>query len=191
MQMKLTAEAVIEPILRDAIRRAAGLEDLRAGRHTLRDANDRRAGEVIVRKLWAVRVQPPAAAPAYLVAFVTDQELTVIFAVPQDLEGISVVTSRLRFDIQQSDPVVTVLSSLDLWSGDNSITLAGCSYNLFVSTAQMDAVLRFGNPRTPNRLALQMALLEVAGWFITGKESSAVATFVDRWQATIIETTFS
>lgn len=185
MQMTLSADAAIDPALREAVQRAVGLDSLRAGRHVVRDAQRLKTGETVVRKVWAARVQPPAAAPACLASVATDRQMTVVLAVPDDQDGSSIVADLLQYETQRSDPVAAALTSLDLWSGGGGIPLAGCSYSVFVDTTQLQAVVRFGNPRDPSRAALQAALLDVARWFVTGEERAAVTAFVNRWQAAL------
>ena len=111
----------------------------------------------------------------------TDLQATLDFAFPEEPEDRSVVASVLQLDPQWPDPVAAALTTLDLWSGGHGIPLAGCSYSLFVDTAQIQAVVRFSKPLDPSRLALQAALLDVATLFVTDGSEEAAKAFLDRW----------
>ena len=183
--MALSAEDVVEIELLDAIRLAVGLEELRAGRHILRDAQRRKLGERFVRKLWLARVQTPAAPPACLTCLVSDSGITLALAAPKNLEDSTLVTSVLEFDRNWEDPMVSAITSLDPWSCDNRISLTGCSYRLFLDNSQAQAMMRFSGPRDFHRLALQSALFDVASLFVLeGSDAkNAVKGFLDRWES--------
>lgn len=185
MHKTLSAEVAIDAGLREAVQQAAGLEALRAGRHILRDAQRLRTGEAVIRRLWVAGVQPPAAPPGCLAALLADHQTTVIVAVPGDWEGGSVAARVLQVGPDWLDPVAAALTAFDLWSGGTGIPLAGYSYSLFVDTPQVQAMVRFSNPRDPGRAAVQAALLEVARLFVAEESGTAVAAFLDRWQAAV------
>lgn len=181
-----SVETVIDPRLRKSVEQAVGLEELRAGRHILRNAQRQKVGEMIVRKVWAAQVRPPAAPAACLASVVCDQQTTLILTVAEagvDSEGL--VPALLRLGPEWFDPVAEVLSALDLWSGGNEIPFGGYSYSVYVDTAQLRAVVRFGNPRCPRRIALQDALLEVGRLFVTADTGRSVRAFLDRWEAAL------
>jgi hypothetical protein len=185
MRPLVSPEIVIDTGLRESIQRAAGLEELRAGRHVLRNTQGQKTGEIVVRKLWIAEVQPPVTPAACLATIVSDKQTTVIFAISEITQDrVDAPSSMLRLDPEWSDPVGQALTTLDLWSGGNEISFGGCSYDLFVDTTQVRASMGFGsNPRHPSRMALQYALLEVARLFVTADANSSVTTFLDRWEA--------
>ena len=187
VQTLLSPKAIIDAELCESVQRVLGVEELRVGRHVLRDAQRLRSGQMFVRKLWIAKVQPPAYPAACLGTIVADQQTTVILAAPDVSVGgeVLVTSSLLRFGPEWPDPVADVLMSFDLWSGSNEISLSGCSYVLFVDTAQIQTAVRFSNPRHPGRLALQTALMKVARFFLTADSSQAATAFLDRWDSAI------
>jgi hypothetical protein len=180
--MSLSAEFAIGSELNEAICLATCLETLRAGRHVLRDAQRRKTGELIIRKLWAVRVQPSAAASACLACLVTELRTSIAFAVPSHMNESNLITRVLHFDEEWLDPVATTLTSLDLWSGSNRIPLSGCSYNFFVDTTRAKAIVGFSNPQDLERRAVQGALLDVAKLFVTDRSEDVIMDFVNHWE---------
>jgi hypothetical protein len=186
MQPLFTPEIVIEARLCESLKQTAGLEELRVGRHVMRNANRERTGQFFVRKLWIAEIRPPTAHAVCLASIVFDQQTMLILAMPETTEGpVNVVPSMLKLDPEWSDPVSQALTTLDLWSGGNGISFGGYSYALSVYTGHVRAGLRLGNLQDPSRMAIQDALLDVARLFATSEPGHSVTAFLDRWEPTI------
>ena len=186
MRPLITPESVIDSRLAESLQRTLGLEQLRAGRHVLRNAQRLRIGEVVVRKLWVAEVQPPVTPAFCLAAVVTKERTSIILALLENPEGqASVVPEHLERKPEWPDPVAEALAAVDLWSGGSAIPMGGCSYALFVDTPQMHTAMRFGNPRQSSRLALQLALLTVGKLFVKADPCSSAAAVIGRWEAAV------
>lgn len=184
MQTLLTPQMVIDPPLLDALRRAAGLEELRAGRHILRNPQRDKTGECTVRKLWIVEVQPPITPAGCLARIEFDQHVSVFFIVPNNSGNrLDSLSSLSRQDIECPDPVGQALSTMDVWTHGNEIPFGGCSYGLCAATAQGSTAMRFGNPSQPSFMAVEDALLAVARPFITADTAQSITDFLARWES--------
>jgi hypothetical protein len=181
-----TREIVIEARLCESLKQAAGLDELRVGRHIVRNAQRERTGQFFVRKIWAAQIRPPAAHAICLASVVFDQETKLILAVPEITEGqIEVVSHLLTLGSEWSDPVSQALTTLDLWSGGNGISFGGYSYGLSVYTTHVRAELTLGNLQDPSRIAMQEALLQVVRLFVTAEAGHSVMAFFEPWELAI------
>jgi hypothetical protein len=186
MQRLFTPEIVIEARLCESLKQAAGLGELRIGRHVVRNAQRERTGQFFVRKLWVAEIRPPTAHSVCLASVVFDQQTKLILAIPEITEDrIDVVSRLLTLESEWSDPVSRALTTLDLWSGGNGISFGGYSYTLFVDTSDITAGLRLGNLQHLSRIAIQDALLEVVRLFITAEAGQSVMAFFDPWESAI------
>ena len=197
----MTIDAVIEPVLVEAIRRACHLGELRAGRHIRRDYRGWKTGATTVDRLWIAEIKPTFLDAACLAVLTIDQRRFAIFTrgtwtqldalldfrgrmrVPAARPSVTVIVAGpYGLDATWVDPVAAVLQRSDAWpeprTHKNRVTLDGVGYSVFVETLEAQVAVRFANPRMPALRALEAALVQVAHTLTERDVDGVIAEYV-------------
>lgn len=170
------AESVVDADRVSAIHRVYGFAGLHVGRHILRDARGWKTGEQNVRHLWLAEIRPTFDVLGCLAMVATDQHQLAVFAT-----GGEMAVGPLALPADWDDPVVAALRSFDLWSAEGGIALDGVNYGFYLDSGDLQVAMSLNNPRAPQPLLLERALLRVAETLSAWDASGAVEAFHRTW----------
>ncbi len=71
--------------------------------------------------------------------------------------------------------------SFDHWSAERGIALDGVSYGLYLDSGDLQVAMNLTNPRAPQPLLLERALLRVAETLSGQDSTGAVEAFLGAW----------
>ena len=171
-----------------SIATALGLDDLRPGRHILRDAKRMRTAELTVTDAWYAHVCP---------SFHDRGVVAVVRAEDTEFRGsvtpgflragvavVSIETESLRRTVVAdigSDPLPAALQSLDILASTDSLWLDGIGYELHTHTRACRSTLQFSNPSIDCFRAIESALLAVANAVAKTSRDKTISGFVNAW----------
>ena len=171
-----------------SIATALGLDDLRPGRHILRDAKRMRTGELTITDAWYAHVCP---------SFHDRGVVAVIRAEDTEFRGtvtpgflraaiavINIETDALRKTVVtdiDSDPLPPTLESLDLLASTDSMWLDGIGYELHTYTRACRSTLQFSNPSVDCFRSIEAALYGCAKLVANASREKTVTAFVNTW----------
>ncbi len=124
-----------------------GLEDLRAGRHPLKNSpHGEPSGSLWVKYLWTVEIMPSFDENSILCAVKVEGEhstnaqrwIRILYATPN---------THQVFEVDE-DPLSDGLGNFDLVPEIKHLTLDGISYKLIVESLAVRSVMLFSNPST-------------------------------------------
>ncbi len=167
----------IDPSFIDSIKRASDLEQLRTGRHIVRDNRGWKTGAIAVRELWIVEIKPTFRDHSCLAMVHTDHGRNAYFCVSQQ----STVLLLGPFGVDWPDPVEEVLQRFNLWSARNEISIDGIAYSFFVDTGDVQLAASFINPRTTALVSLEKAFLHVATTLSANDSTNVVKEYLQDW----------
>jgi hypothetical protein len=173
-----------QTILENQIASALGLDDLRSGRHTVRDQRGWKTREVLVLGIWVVHILPSFHPPA-TVAVVMEEHRTlgafaVVVGVSKTWDTVSVADTQLAPD--WVDPVADVLSKINLFDLEGGLSLDGISYELQIDTLASKAQIHFSNPITQSLVGLEQAIFRVASEVVTLAGGPLEKKYLVTWQ---------
>jgi len=161
---------------------AFGLDDLRVGRHYLRDESRVRVGSIWMDTLWLIRVCP---------SFDNDGVIGVATAHGEELRGRTVdgwvkamLSSTGTLIAQQidDDPLPAFVSALPLLRPSNSLSLDGVGYELRFETIAIKGTMSFFNPVSTELVALERACLRLAQQVAQKSANQALLDFATTWE---------
>lgn len=171
-----------------------GIDELRPGRHTLRNDRRWRVGELQVSHAWHALIFPSFHDQAVVaVARAHDTEFRGEIFPGFFRAGIAIVgrdTSALKQTVIadiDDDPLPAVVSSLDLLAANDSVCLDGICYEIHTNTNSCQATLRFSNPMVPCFRHIETALITVAEGVAQASQESTVVEYVDMWRSYLTE----
>ena len=136
------------------------LEDLRVGKHIIRDHRNWKIGELQVEYLWWSLIEPSFDSRAVVAVVRFEDELRALFQ-PLDkddgLESVSAVKV-----IGWRDPMLFAFEGVNIMTQTGDLSLDGISYHLQIKTSDVDANFSFANPGTEALLKIESALIETA-----------------------------
>ena len=172
-----------------SIATALGLDDLRPGRHILRDAKRMRTGELNVTDAWYAHVCPSfhdRGVVAVVRAEDTEYRGNVTHGfLRAAIAGISIETDALRQTVVadiDADPLPPALQSLDILASTDSMWLDGISYELHTHTQACRSTLQFSNPSVDCFRAIESAMLDSAKLVANATGEKTVNGFVSTWR---------
>lgn len=165
-----------------SIAAALGLEDLRVGRHYLRDESRARVGCIWLDTLWMLHVRP---------SFDHHGLVGVVTSHGEEFRGVTsqgwtkaILASNDSFTVQEinSDPLPPLLAQLPLLRQSKSGFLDGVGYELRVHTIQMTAKLSFGNPSLPELVAVEKSCWDLGDAIARRSGDNSLAEFTATWR---------
>jgi hypothetical protein len=177
---QLLATDILDRDLVGAIQRAfGGLEDVRTGRVSLRDARRWKIGEMDVRHLWVAQVKPTFHAAGCLAVLANGDQRAAVVAARQ---GEQVATAGpFAVEADWAESVVSVFGRFDAWTGARGAGLDGVGYSFFVDTGEAEWALQFNNPCSPQLRALEMGLFQAVQQLAPRDSDAVVQRFLDGW----------
>ena len=171
-------------ILEGQIAATLGLDDLRPGRHIVRDQQGSKTHEVSVLGIWAAHISPILFPPA-TVAVVMEEQRTfgafaVVIGVSRTWDTVSVVDAQ--FAPEWVDPVADILGKVDLFELDGGLVLDGISYELHIDTLASRSQIHFATPNTQSLVGLEQAIFRVANEVVTLAGGPLEKRYIDTWQ---------
>jgi hypothetical protein len=150
------------PSSKDELAKLFGLENLRVGRHFLRDADRARIGSVWVESFWFAEILPAFHEPTVLCVVRARGETFRNNTTPNWQRAAYASTSHSAVSDIVDDPVATTLSNFDLFFPGGNLSLDGIGYKLSFQTLALLGFFYFGNPTAPRLVRLESALNLVA-----------------------------
>jgi hypothetical protein len=169
------------PLTGAQVARLFGLEELRAGRHYLRDADRARVGSVWVQSLWHAEVVPSFHARSVLCVICAKGETFRNSATPDWHRAAFATPFQSAVVEVDRDPVADALSGFDLFRPGGAVSLDGIGYKVVFETLEMRGSLSFGNPSQPDLVALESALYSLASLVARRSNVIELAQAVDMW----------
>ena len=146
----------------DPLASAVCLEELRVGRHYIRDAAKMRVGSIWVDTLWRLEVFPSFDNAGVVAVVAAHGEEFRDRAVEGWVKAVLSSADALVVEQIDADPLPSVISALPLLSQSNSMSLDGVSYDLRFETVGITGTLEFSNPRQRELVALEQVCLHLA-----------------------------
>ena len=143
---------------------ALNLDDLRAGRHIVRDSRRWKTGELCVDGVWVAKVEPSFHPHCALGVSREKERVRAAFSCGPASEGSNqgIFTTMVERSIEWDDPVATILRKADLFELSGGISLDGIGYEIQVRTLASETTISFFNPTTNLLVSLGRALIELA-----------------------------
>ncbi|MEM7184948.1 MAG: hypothetical protein AAF518_28905 [Spirochaetota bacterium] len=144
-----------------------GLEEIRLGRHSLRDKGKQKGGHAEIVQIWYSLFMPSFTNPVLLVHIdyveLSREGNTSKFVRQQIAAEFSQQEKKcIRYEIRElaseEDKLFSILSTLPLQARDWSVSLDGISYILGIRNTNVDLRLRFSNPKLTEWKGLQAYL---------------------------------
>jgi hypothetical protein len=146
----------------DNLSRLFGLEELRVGRHYLRDADRARTGSIWVQSLWYADVAPSFHDRLILCVICAKGEAFRNKTTPDWHKGVFATPFQSAIVDIEKDHVVDALNGFDLFRPSGEMSLDGIGYNVLFETLDMRGSLSFSNPMQPHLVTLESALNSLA-----------------------------
>ena len=137
------------------------LEELRIGRHYLRDKDRARVGSVWIQSLWYAEVIPSFHGRSILCVINAKGEEFRKKSTPNWHKAAFATPSHWAVIDVVADPVADALTGFDLFQSSGG-SLDGIGYKVVIETVGLHGSLSFGNPSLPHLLALESALMSLA-----------------------------
>jgi len=161
--------------------RLFGLEELRIGRHYLRDTDRARVSSVWIQSLWYADIIPSFHARSIVCVIAAKGEEfrkktrpdwhKAAFATPFQSAVVEVDT----------DPVADALNGFDLFRQSGVMSLDGIGYKVVFETLELHGSLTFGNPSQPRLVALESALHSLASQVARRSNAKELGEAVEVW----------
>jgi hypothetical protein len=137
----------------DLLARLFGLEELRIGRHYLRDTDRARIGSVWVQSLWFADVVPSFHARSVLCVIAVKGEAFRNKTTPDWHKAVFATPFHSAVVGIDTDPVANALNGFDLFRPSGVMSLDGIGYKVAFETMELRGSLSFGNPSQPKLVA--------------------------------------
>ena len=166
----------------DSVALAVGLDDLRVGRHYLRDESRARVGCIWLDTLWLLHVRP---------SFDHHGLVGVVKSHGEELRGVTsagwvkaILASNDSFIVREveSDPLPELLARLPLLQQSQSGFLDGVGYEMRVETTQIKTKMSFGNPTLPELVAVERSCWEMAETIARKSRDEILIAFTKTWR---------
>ena len=165
----------------DAIAAALGIEDLRLGRHFLRDEGGKRAGSIWLDTYWMLRVKPSFDDHGLVGVAAAHGEESKGVKPPGWIKAVlSCADALVVWDIE-ADPLPPFLSRLPLLRSCGSMFLDGVGYELRSNSLDVHANLRFSNPVAFEFVTFEAACLQLAQRIARASGNQALIRFGATW----------
>jgi hypothetical protein len=150
------------PPSRDELAKLFGLEDLRIGKHFLRDADRSRVGSIWIESFWYAEILPSFHDGSALCVARAKGEVFRNNTTRDWHMAAFATTSHSAFSDIVDDPVASSLGGLNLFHADGNFTLDGIGYKVSFETLNLRGCLDFSNPTQPSLVSLESTLNLVA-----------------------------
>jgi hypothetical protein len=166
----------------DLIAAAFGIDNLRVGKHFLRDESRARIGCLWVESLWLLHVKPSFHHHGLVgVATAHGEEFKGV-ASPGWIKAILASNDAVVTAVLDSDPLPRLVERLPLLGAMNSAYLDGVGYSLRLETAQVKSHLSFANPTLPALIAIERTCWTVADSIAHESRMEALTEFTNVWR---------
>jgi hypothetical protein len=164
------------------VAKSFGLDDLRVGRHYLRDKQQARIGAIWIDTFWMLHILP---------SFDHHGLLGVAVAHGEDFRGNKssgwtkgFLASDESTAVQEleTDPLPDLLARLPLLQKSTSMFLDGVGYQLRIESIQIKGTLNFGNPTLPELVAVEKSCWELAAMLARQSRNKSLAAFTQTWR---------
>jgi hypothetical protein len=173
-----------QTILEGQIAATLGLNNLRSGRHIVRDQQRSKTREVSVLGIWAAHILPSLFPPATVAVVMEEQRALGAFAVVVGLsrtwDTVSVVD--VQFAPEWVDPVADVLTQTNLFDLEGGLCPDGISYELHIDTFASKSQIHFATPSTQSLIELEQAVFRVANEVVALAGGPLEKRYLDTWQ---------
>src|ERR1044072_2211867 len=136
------------------------LEDLRVGRHIIRDQRNWKLGELNVEYLWWALIEPSFQPPAVLAVVKFKDELRALFR-PRSVDDTQGHTPTIKLG-DWRDPMLLAFERVNILKEAGGLSLDGIGYHLQIKTWAVDAKFDFSNPRGEGLSKVESALIDTA-----------------------------
>jgi hypothetical protein len=142
----------------DKLAQLFGLEELRVGRHYLRDTDRARTGSIWVQSLWYADVAP-SFHERWILCVICAKGETFHNKTTPDWHKAALATPFQSAVVEiETDHVADSLNGFDLFPSSGDMSLDGIGYKFVFETLELHGTLSFGNPSQPHLVALESAL---------------------------------
>ncbi len=162
-----------------------GLEELRAGKHIIRDERRWRKDEVWVSRSWQASILP---------SFHQEASLTTVYFRKHEFRGkvhpkeilacmaiddSSIPIGPVRVD---EDPVDPLLRSINLSPEEDYVTLDGIVYSISIQLLQTESSLTIHSPIEESHVAIEKGLFELATTIQSLSKSKELKNYLKIWK---------
>ncbi len=161
--------------------RLFGLEELRIGRHYIRNTDRSRIGSLWVESLWQAEVVPSFHARLVLCVICAQGEVFHNKTTPGWHKAAFATPFHSAVIEIEGDPVADALNGFDLFRPGGGLWLDGIGYNVAFETIKLRGSLTFGNPSQPHLVALESALNSLASRLAARADLKELGEAVDVW----------
>jgi hypothetical protein len=159
-----------------------GIEDLRIGRHYIRNAERERIGSLWIDSFWHAQVEISSDNVLVLCAVYGQNEESG--RTTCDVRKVALATSESSFAMElERDGVTEALNGFDLFRQGGNEFLDGVSYKISFGTIALNGTLEFGNPTRTHLIILQKALLSVAEIVAGRSNIQELCKGVNEWRS--------
>jgi hypothetical protein len=162
--------------------RALGLEEIRIGRHKVRDKEGLCSGAILVRSLWILRVVPSFHPPGLLCVASAEGDSWYSRKAPGWIKGVLATGDEIVCVSLKTDPLPTILNGLPLLLDSNGFCLDGIGYRLNVRSSALDSALRFSNPQSPEFVTLEAKCWELGNQWAGNSGNPTLKGFISSWK---------
>jgi len=170
----------------DDLVRLFGLEELRIGRHYLRDTDRARMGSVWVESLWYADIVPSFHERSVLCVIAAKGEAFRNKTTPNWHKAVFATPFQSAVVEIEADPVAHALNGFDLFRPSGVMSLDGIGYKVAFETLELRGSLTLGNPSQPKLVALESALHSVASEVARRSDVKELGEAVIVWNEYIV-----
>jgi hypothetical protein len=167
--------------------RLFGLDELRIGRHYLRDSDRARIGSIWVQSLWYADVAPSFHARSVLCVIAAKGEAFRDKTTPDWHKAVFATPFQSAVVEIDTDPVANALNRFDLFRPSDVMWLDGIGYRVVFETLELRGSVGFGNPSRPHLVALESALHSLASQVAGRSNVKELGEAVKVWNEYIVD----
>lgn len=163
-----------------------GLEELRIGRHYLRDTDRARIGSVWIQSLWYADVIPSFHTRSVVCVIAAKGEEFRKKTTPDWHKAAFATPFHSTVVEMDTDPVANALNGVDLFRPSGVMSLDGIGYKVVFETMELRGSLSLGNPSQPHLVALESALHSLASQVARQSNVKELGEAVEVWNEYIV-----
>ena len=159
-----------------------GIENLRVGRHYLRDEDRARVGALWLDTFWILRVLPSFDHHGLVGVAAAHGEKFRGKTSSGWMKGFLASNGSIAFQELETDPLPHVVARLPLLQKSKSMFLDGVGYQLRIESLQIKSTLDFANPTLPELVAVETTCWELADKIARESGEKSLTAFTKTWQ---------
>lgn len=169
----------------ETILKQFGLEELRTGKHIIRNGRRWREDELLVSGIWQAIILP---------SFHQEAIITTIHFQEHEYRGkyhpkqiLSLISLRsdltlIKPIVIENDPVVPNLRNVNLFPSRNFLCLDGISYSIEIHLNEIEGSLLLHNPTDPSFVKIVSSLFSLAKEVQKRSKRKEIEQYLEEWQ---------